>query len=217
MKSQCHLWKLVMRKMGNESPRCKWYILLLGSMWHIFLDEIGLRYSTWTYCVRYTYVIWTPFLLGALFSQVNMVMHFASENLWHSFCTFTSIFQGPEPISGFDSHQSRAALRRGHSCWRKWTGRILNIRVTQVSYGGSYLSKLRYAALNIRDSWVNNLASFESSRKIDVSLFVRVSAIVRQNGTRFVRRLALWVLQQIIFHRNWSWTIYRHGFQRFIL
>lgn len=38
MKSQCHLWKLVMRKMGNESSRCKCYILLLGSMWHTFLD-----------------------------------------------------------------------------------------------------------------------------------------------------------------------------------
>lgn len=121
MKSQCHLWKLVMRKMGNESPRCKWYILLLGSMWHIFLNKIGLQYSTWTSCVRYTYVIWTPVFLGAA------VLSGEDGDAFR--------FQGPEPISRFDSHQSRAALRRGHSCWRKWTGHILNIRgKTQVSY-----------------------------------------------------------------------------------
>lgn len=106
--------EIVMRKMGNESPRCKWYILLLGSMWHIFLDEIGLQYSTWTYCVRYTCVIWTPVFLGAA------VLSGEDGDAFR--------FQGPEPISGFDSHQSRAALRRGHSCWRKWTGHILNIR-----------------------------------------------------------------------------------------
>ena len=206
MKSQCHLWKLVMRKMGNESPRCKCYILLLGSMWHTFLDGIGLQYSTWTYCVRYTYVIWTPVFFGCCCSlRWKMVMHFASRD--------PSQFQGSIHIKA--ALLFAADIHVGENGQAiSWTSGIWS---AGLIYGGSYLSKLRYAALNIRDSWVNNLASFESSRKIDVSPLRPERAIVSKMGNDLSEDWLCEFYNKSFSHSNWSWTIYRHVFQRSIL